>query len=81
MLQHTSGYFHDEVREQAYDSLAYLSSIHRKGYLSPCALVKRLCPPSRLHRGCDSTERMLFVLHHNSSLYDSLCLNNIPLGG
>ena len=33
-LQRMSGYFHDDVREQAYDSLAYLTAATSKAYPS-----------------------------------------------
>ena len=34
-LQRMSSYFHDDVREQAYDSLAYLTAATSKAYPSP----------------------------------------------
>ena len=36
-LQRMSGYFHDDVREQAYDSLAYLTAATSKAYPSSTA--------------------------------------------
>lgn len=34
-LQRMSGYFHDDVREQAYDSLAYLTAATSKAFPFP----------------------------------------------
>lgn len=35
VLQRMSGYFHDDVREQAYDSLAYLVAATSKAFPGP----------------------------------------------
>ena len=53
-LQRMSGYFHDDVREQAYDALAYLTAATSKAYPSstpgeahraahPQGICSRLC--------------------------------------
>ena len=70
-----------EVPEKAYHSLACLSRMHRKIYLSPSTLVEVLCSPSHLHRGCDRLSACGSFCTANLACITALCLNSIPAGG